>query len=184
MPPRQGGATFFNMPKPIPLRSRSRIYCEAEAVFMAKPKPMPPPGPDACACAYVAEHAEFVCEAAQRCPSSSPAPSWEEPTTKELDPRQTTDPRPHEDPHSCASSPLLRNFRGWGAQKEFLNNFFEVPPHRNSFLVGGDCASWLLRWAEHLHTWPSQGSPFPMRRNAERSRRQRGPAGDIPAAHS
>ena len=39
---------------------------------------MPPAhAPDA-SCANVSEHAEFVCEAAQCCPSSSAAPSWEE----------------------------------------------------------------------------------------------------------
>ena len=69
---------------------------------------MPPAhAPDA-SCANVSEHAEFVCKAAQCCPSSSAAPSWEEPTTKELVPRQTTSPRPHEDPHSCASRPFRR----------------------------------------------------------------------------
>ena len=39
---------------------------------------MPPAhAPDA-SCANVSEHAEFDCEAAQCCPSSSAAPSWEE----------------------------------------------------------------------------------------------------------
>ena len=100
---------------------------------------MPPAhAPDA-SCANVSEHAEFDCEATQCCPSSSAAPSWEEPTTKELVPRQTTSPRPHEDPHSCASRPFCR--------------------------------------AEHLQTWLAEGSLFPFRHNAERSGRQRGPAG-------